>query len=417
MEQFKPNDASGPETPPETHANLEFMQRLGQIAELMDSQKIDPSVVGQVREVRAGRWQVVTKDKVVDPESGEIVSEPHVHTLEGTSFKFIPKPEVAAVDEQRFASKAAPTVIRPGRAMPKRFRDKTALIVTDQQIGYRKLGDELQPIHDEAAMDVVQQIARYVQPDKIIVLGDNVDLPNASRFENDPNFTQTTQASIDSFHNQLARYRANAQNAEIVVLEGNHDERWAKYIRKNAAEVLGVRRANAAHELAVLTLPFLLRVDELEVQYLAGWPANTHWINERIKAIHGNKVRSNGSTAAAYANSETTSTIFGHIHRMESHHRTVNEQGGGRIISAHSFGTLSRIDGVVPSFNYGRDGTGTPIQHFENWQQGLGLVFYEEGDAPYDVKSILIDTFNGHAANLDGHVFTPQTAAQLPEAS
>lgn len=398
----------------ETIKQLDEQQltQLGKIAEMLQARDISTGAVNEINKVGMSEWQVVTKG--VDGE------EPTVHDLKSTRVEFKPTKASAGNKpiEELIINRAAPTTVRPAKRLPKRFNDESAIVGSDNQISYRLVNGIWQPTHDEKAMEVFQQIVRDTQPNKVIFLGDNVDLPNMSRFESDPNFLQSTQKSLDRWHLELARTRANAPDAEIIVIEGNHDERWVKNIRKNAAEVLGIRRANVAHELSVLSLAYLLRVDELEVKYLPGYPANRYWLNNNLKAIHGSIVRSGGSTAAAVANSETTSTLFGHIHRIESHHRTINEAGGGRIISAHSFGTLSRIDGAVPSFGYGRGEQGEPLEHYENWQQGMGFVLYKRGDGPHDVQTINIKTFDEYRTNFNGKVYQPVPPLRaVPEAA
>ena len=45
---------------------------------------------------------------------------------------------------------------------------------------------------------------------------------------------------------------------------------------------------------------------------------------------------------------------------------------------AASPGTLARIDGAVPSTKGGVDAWGRPKTVVEDWQQGVGLVTYED---------------------------------------
>ena len=55
---------------------------------------------------------------------------------------------------------------------------------------------------------------------------------------------------------------------------------------------------------------------------------------------------------------------MGHIHRVESHSKTIQVASGSKIITAMSPGCLCRLDDAVPGF------AGKP----KNWQQGLGIV-------------------------------------------
>jgi hypothetical protein len=58
---------------------------------------------------------------------------------------------------------------------------------------------------------------------------------------------------------------------------------------------------------------------------------------------------------------------------------------------AASPGCLARIDGAIPSTRGGVDLDGRPLTRYENWQQGLGIVQYEDSGAhrfSYDVIPI-----------------------------
>jgi predicted MPP superfamily phosphohydrolase len=398
------NDLPGEER---SSNNDEVLRKMGKVVELLEKNEVDIDATGELKEVRVAEWEVVTKNREVDDETGEVVHKPEVHQLSGVSLKFKPAESSARVDPDMFVRQAKPTIIKSKAVNPKRFKDKTDVILTDKHIGYLRQDENLIPIHDEKAIDVAHQVVRHIQPDRIVLLGDNMDFAQIGKF-GDTEFTRTAQASIDCFHEELAQYRADAPDAKIVVLEGNHDERWMKYIRHNAAELIGIKRAKAAKELGVLTLPYLLRVEDLEVDYYQGYPANKYWINERLKAIHGNKVKSNGSTAAHIVKHDTSSTLFGHVHRIESHFRTVEESKGPRKISAHTFGTLARLDGTVPGYHSAYSQDGKPVTNFENWQQGMGVVYYKEGDNTYKVDTIEIDTFDGYEAIFDGKVFLPK---------
>ena len=199
-------------------------------------------------------------------------------------------------------SRAAPTKITPTRR-GKAFRsDARTLVAGDAQI----------PFHDEQAFERFQRAVVESQPDNIVFVGDMVDLPSMSRFAQRPEWVGSTQAAIDQYHNFLAQTRSNAPDANISVVHGNHEQRMDDYVRKNAAEVLGLRRANAANELAVLTLQYLVRYDDLEVNSIDGYPNGTLWLEDNLKAVHGTNVAKGGSNAAKYLREERESTLYGH---------------------------------------------------------------------------------------------------------
>lgn len=279
---------------------------------------------------------------------------------------------------------ARPVVIKP----PKLIRTRkggwnVAVIYPDPQIGFRTLEGRLDPFHDESAMDLALQITGWLEEhdrvDAVINLGDFLDLPSQGRFEQEPSFASTTQAAVDRGHLFLQQQRAAAgPKAKIVLIEGNHDRRMEKFIVSNAASAYGLKRANV-DEVPVMSLPFLLRLDEIGVEYIDAYPAGAYWLNDKLRAIHGDKVRSNGSTAAAYTNNTPhISTIFGHVHRQELQSRTIFDRLGPIKSVAVSPGCLCRVDGAVPSVNGSTKLDGSPAKFYENWQQGIAVVHYKK---------------------------------------
>jgi hypothetical protein len=55
-------------------------------------------------------------------------------------------------------------------------------------------------------------------------------------------------------------------------------------------------------------------------------------------------------------------------------------------------GCLARIDGAVPSTKQGLDLDGRPIVRHEDWQQGIAVVTYEEGDGEFHPELVPIRT-------------------------
>lgn len=278
---------------------------------------------------------------------------------------------------------ARPVIVKPIEKKPlTNVGWKTAIVLPDPQIGYRLFdeGDEgdLDPFHDEAAMNVALQIIQHEENvHQVVNLGDFLDLPSQGRFAQEATFANMTQRAIDRGHYFLAQQRVAAPSAEIVLIEGNHDRRLQNFVEMNAVAAFGLKRAEKPSEWPVMSLPFLLRLDELKVSYIDSYPAGKHWINDKLRAIHGNKVRSNGSTAAAYTNDMPhISTIFGHTHRLEIQSKTTFDRVGKIRNMAISPGCLCRVDGAVPSVNGSIGVDGRPAQEFENWQQGIAVIKY-----------------------------------------
>lgn len=293
---------------------------------------------------------------------------------------------------------ARPTVIKPAKP-PKKIPVllkgwKTAVILPDPQFGFRNIDGHLDPFHDDAAIDVALQVLSAVAKDSridvVVNLGDFLDLPAHSRYDQHNTWQQTTQAAIDAGHRFLARQRATVPGSKIVVLEGNHDKRISDTVLKFNAASFGLKRAEVPDDWPAMTAPFLLRTDDLNVEWLDGYPARKFWINDWIKCVHGSIVRSSGSTASAYSRSDRTSTIFGHIHRIEIHHTTMQDRYGPVRQFAATPGCLCRVDGAVPSVKGAMDLSGRPLTNYEDWQQGVMILRYREDSPKFVLDTVHI---------------------------
>lgn len=351
---------------------------LSAIAELLIEKQIDIEDVGNVEKVSIKRS--------LSPDQNGVVQARTITTIQlSPTWDTGPKWPVV---KQGPAVKMPP--IKPSVKKASTF--KTCVIVPDIQIGYFRGKDgQLEPTHDEKAMIICLQMLKELQPEVVVCVGDNLDFPEMSKYLIYPSFAQTTQAAIDRATFFCAQMRAMAPKAKIIWLAGNHEERMPKYLLVNAGAAYGLRKGNTPDSWPVLSVPYLCRMDEFGVEYRPGYPASDYWINEKLRVIHGDRVKSSGSTAHIYLNAEKTSVIYGHIHRIETAFKTREDFDGPRTIMAASPGCLARIDGAIPSTRGGVDLDGRPLTRYENWQQGMGVVSYEDTGAhrfSYDVIPI-----------------------------
>ena len=350
---------------------------LGKIAELLERNGIDVDDVGRVAKVNL--WQGFHKNADGEAEVVDLVGvQLSPHWADGPQWPVV---------------EPAPVVKLPARkAAPKKATGwLSCVILPDMQVGYfRTATNDLEPIHDEAAIAVGLQIVRDANPDLVVLVGDNLDAAELGKYRTTPAFQRTTQASIDRLATLCAELRDAAPNARIVWLAGNHEERLPNYILDNAVAAYGLRKGNAPESWPVLSIPYLCHFDLYGVEYLPGYPASSFWINDRLRVIHGDKVASGGSTAHKYLNTEKVSVVYGHIHRREYGARTREDRDGAKEIMAASPGCLARIDGAVPSTKGGTDLDGRPLTRVEDWQQGVAVVHYQEGDGMFTYHNVAI---------------------------
>lgn len=352
-------------------------QVLGKIAELLDRNGIDVDEIGRIQRVNV--WQGFHKN--ADGEA-EVVDLVGVQLLPG----WADGPQWPVVQP-------APPVRLPARKTVERKRSgwSTAVILPDMQVGYfRTVANDLEPIHDEAAITVALAAVRRIDPDLVVLVGDNLDAAELGKYRTTPAYQRTTQAAIDRLGLLAAQLRNVAPHARIVWLAGNHEERLPNYILDNAVAAYGLRRANRPESWPVLSVPYLCHFDDHGIEFLPGYPASSLWINDRLRVIHGDKVASGGSTAHKYLATEKVSVIYGHIHRREYGARTREDRDGPKEIMAASPGCLARIDGAVPSTKGGVDLDGRPLTRVEDWQQGFAVVRYEEGDGRFTYDNVAI---------------------------
>lgn len=343
----------------------ERRDKLGRIAELLETNNIDLADVGDIK--RVSLYQSIIKNKDGEAETQDL-----------TAIQFSPKWE---------SGPEWPTVIPgpsyklppfKGTSRPSSTDYETAVVLPDIQIGYYRMKDDvLDTTHDEEALSVALEITKAVKPTKIVLLGDNLDFPEFGKYRLSPAYQRTTQATIDRATTLCAQLRSIAPNAEIVWLAGNHEERLPRMLIDNAMSAFGLRKGNAPESWPVMSVPYLCRMDEYGINYLPGYPAANYWINERLKIIHGTRVKSSGSTSHLYLNSEKVSVIYGHIHRREWNEKTRGDWDGPKTIMAASPGCLAKVSGEVPSTKGGLDLDGRPLTVVEDWQQGLAVVTYQ----------------------------------------
>ena len=251
---------------------------------------------------------------------------------------------------------------------PKR-KLKVDVILPDSQCGFKRNLEtgELTPLHDLRAIAIATQIIKDIKPDRVIMLGDMLDLPDwSTHFVRSPEFYFTTQPSLNYVASWIKELRPYCQ--DMVYIEGNHEKRMIDSIIQNTIQAYGIKPANEPKSAPILSVPYLLGLDKLNVKYVGNYPHGEFYINDNLVCIHGIKVGAqSGQSVMKLLNSPRISIIQGHVHRLEMAHKTVWTHGKPKIYQAISCGTLCRIDGIVP-------GGGTRY----NWQQGIGVVEYDD---------------------------------------
>ena len=145
--------------------------------------------------------------------------------------------------------------------------------------------------------------------DRIVILGDVLDLPTLSRWPKQPGQPNGNDC-LEAGYEWLRELRDMAPDTQIVWLVGNHDVRIENTARDNAPE-LGLLRQRGTGE-RLLGLALALGLDELGVDLMSpqeGWEVAELPITDRLAAWHA-------PPSKAQREVLTYSVVHAHHHAM-----------------------------------------------------------------------------------------------------
>ena len=209
------------------------------------------------------------------------------------------------------------------------------------------------PYHDERAVRNVASFIRRFKPDQVITIGDEIDLPQISRWtEGTPGWFEQ---SLGSDRDATVEILWDLQVTDMI--RSNHTDRLYNVIMKKIPAFLA---------LPELKFEKFMKLDELGIKFhrkpLEFAP---HWI-----AIHGDEGSvkpTPGLTALDAARKHGKSVVCGHTHRAGQSAFT-EASGGvlGRILRGVEVGNL--MDFKKAGY---MKGTG-------NWQQAFAVFYVDK---------------------------------------
>lgn len=241
----------------------------------------------------------------------------------------------ARIDGPEFAIKRKPK---------KKATTRRVVFVGDQQAPY--INEELHT----AFLDFLYDW----KPDEGILIGDTIDFPDISRHPAKPEIHVNPQECVDSGYALLREYREAYEDTTWQKLAGNHDERLRRYQIDKALPLFGLSRAvipGNEHEIPVLDVGHLLRLDELGIEYIRPEGDYEHEqikVSQYLAACHGWIARK-GSGASALGTIEQLgySVVHGHTHRQGIIHKTRHDiDGRTTTLLGCETGCMCRIDGL-----------------------------------------------------------------------
>lgn len=324
-------------------------------------------------------------------QEGKLVTSWEVHAFdrvnnEWTSAMNHSYDHTEQVDVQELLVTQAPAM----RITPSR-RSKPESEYDERIVG---VGDIHFPFQNEYSLALAEVGLRARNPDTIVLLGDNLDYAMYSRFETRQEWLGSTQQGIDEYAAFLGRLRADHPNTRIVWHEGNHDQRAEKQLRNHNAETLNIKRAG--EELGVMTLEFLLRADELNVEVIKGYPSSMMRHRGLLETFHGYRTSSAGLAASKVILEATTSFMTGHTHQYGIVSKTFDLRGEEVTIYGAEAGTHADME-KIPSGKYANG-----VRQRQNWQRAN--VTWDL----YDEEQLAIpkgDVITPHGIEIDGRLY------------
>lgn len=174
---------------------------------------------------------------------------------------------------------------------------KKALIIPDCHI----------PYEDKRAYDLMLKVAKDIDPDEIVVLGDYADFYAINAHGKDAAIkTGVLQDEVHEVVMRLKQLKLLFPNAKRVFIEGNHEYRLARYINARCPDLYGVFDTKSVLELGILGYEFVPYGPNQKYRVLG-----SKLIARHEPLAGGKHVAQNTVEKAMH------SVIFGHTHRIQ----------------------------------------------------------------------------------------------------
>lgn len=239
-------------------------------------------------------------------------------------------------------------------------------------------GDQQAPFHDSQLHAAFCAWLEENEPDRGVLLGDLMDLPDISRHRLDPENTATVNECIQAGYDVIRGYVESSPSTFWQKIPGNHDERLRNIIldKPSVSPLYGVKQANTEDEEGQVALSpeFLLRLDELGIEYInpnGAYDLAQVNVNENLAVRHGWIARQgSGASALATLDHLGYSVIVGHTHRQSIVYKTHHDIDGKiKTLTAAEAGCMCRVN------QQPQDGRKWPnFTPLPDWIQGFSTV-------------------------------------------
>jgi predicted phosphodiesterase len=198
--------------------------------------------------------------------------------------------------------------------------------------GCKKLGvfgDVHIPYHDNTALEVMFKKFEEEKVDSIFINGDLLDFYQLSFHEKDPREVHF-KGEIEAGKEFLAYIRNRFPDIPIYYITGNHENRFERYLRIKASELLDIDECR---------LDVILHVAEYKIEYL---PFRSKVVFGDYTIEHGDKIPGAGGVVPARTllMRLKSNSIVNHFHKSSESSQRVFGVGEPTNIRAYSLGCM-----------------------------------------------------------------------------
>jgi len=312
---------------------------------------------GSGMEVRLKTFDFQTEDDIfkaskLDPERWEISNFKFRATQNETN----PYLVTTASFNKKFSELEYPLIEQVRVNIPRYFKPETSV---SQAV--LNISDFHAPFQDDRCGKIAVEVARDLQPSHVILNGDLLDCTDLGKYLTTPEVQHRIQESLIIVAQFIGELREVCPDSKIIYLEGNHEDRLRKVIIENVAGAVGLKRVNDLEGYDALSIPNLLCLNEIGVEWIP-YKEKGYWVTDNLKFYHGEELNVSKQTK-----DRDYSFIIGHGHRVEIFSKSNENKEGQTEHYTAMFGCTCKLDGSVPS-----------VKTFMDWQQSIGVVYYDE---------------------------------------
>jgi predicted phosphodiesterase len=218
------------------------------------------------------------------------------------------------------------------------------------------------PYQDNQAIKAAINYGKEQKVNCILINGDLIDFATISRHEKDWRH-RNVAFEFEAVREFLFELRRHFPKAKIVFKEGNHCERWEKWLFLKAPEIFDDPEFKLAARLRLGELHIDIVQDKLPVKI------------GKLTVLHGHELQGGGGVNPARATFLKTidNVLIGHCHRSSQH---TEPTLSGNVIVTTSQGCLC---GMYPMF-----------ARVNKWNQGFSYVEHSIKTGDYNLHNLKI---------------------------